>query len=153
LETDSRSRSRLCRDYGFGSVGAVGRTSELTVNLTNDHRLIARNLDSLRARARHFEANSRSGDIIAFNRLEQTLDEHFRKEERLLYPLLNRSLGSSVCDKLRAEHSEIMTLARRSTKEALPLEESFSQLAHLLHAHMSTEENVLFWYLDIQQQS
>jgi iron-sulfur cluster repair protein YtfE (RIC family) len=109
-------------------------------------------LDSLRARARHFEAEGRSNYITAFNSLEQTLNEHFRKEERLLYPLLNRSLGSPVCDKLRAEHSEIMTLAKRSTKEALPLEESFSQLTQLLHAHMSTEENVLFWYLDMQKQ-
>jgi hypothetical protein len=45
-----------------------------------------------------------------------------------------------------------MTLAKRLTGKALPLGQ-FTQLAQLLHAHMSTEENVLFWYLDVQGRS
>jgi len=146
-ETDSEARARLRRNDGFSSVGSNGRTSDLTVDLTNDHRLILRNLESLRASGRPFEGQGRSTGIAAFNRLGQTLNDHFRKEERLLYPLIGRSLGSTICDKLRAEHSAIKTMAKESTKKA----ESFSQLAQLLYAHMSTEENVLFWYLDVQE--
>jgi hypothetical protein len=45
-----------------------------------------------------------------------------------------------------------MTLAKRLTGKALPLGQ-FTQLVQLLHAHMSAEENVLFWYLDVQGRS
>lgn len=86
-----------------------------------------------------------------FTQLAESLNEHFKKEEQLLFPLLKRSLGSNICDRLKNEHAEIMNIAKKLSTEARPVEESFSHLEQLFQGHISTEENVLFWYLDVQQ--
>ena len=147
-KADSQARSQL---DGKNCPGSVRQASELTADLTNDHKLIVQNLAQLMGRERKLKAGRRFTDTTALNRLERTLTKHFKKEEQLLYPLIKRSLGSAICNKLRTENSEIMNLTKRSTRKQLP-PKSFSRLTQLLHAHISTEENVLFWYLEVQQQ-
>jgi iron-sulfur cluster repair protein YtfE (RIC family) len=95
--------------------------------------------------------NPLSSDAKLFAQLAGSLDEHFRKEEQLLFPILGRSLGSDICERLSNEHAEIVNITRNLSAQTRPLEESFNHLEQLFRAHTSTEENVLFWYLDLQQ--
>jgi hypothetical protein len=68
-----------------------------------------------------------------------------------LVPLLNRALGSDICDRLNGEHAEIMSIAKRLSAQTGQHEERFTHLEQLFRAHISTEENVLFWYLELQR--
>jgi len=127
------------------------RDSSLTVQLTNDHRAITRDLERLRAAIRKLESEDRSSEVMLFIQLAESLNKHFRREEQLLFPLLSRSLGSDICDRLKNEHTEILSIAKKLSVPTRPLEESLSHMEQLFRAHISTEENVLFWYLDLQQ--
>ena len=128
-----------------------GSDSRLTVQLTNEHREISRDLEGLRARARESEVVAQSSRIMYFNQLTESINDHFRREEQLLFPVLDRALGSAICDRLRGEHAEITSIAKKLSQETRLPEESFSKLEELFRAHTSTEENVLFWYLDLKQ--
>jgi len=97
------------------------------------------------------EVGDRSSEAMLFTELAEALNEHFKREEQLLFPLLSRSLGSGICDRLENEHAKILSIAKKLNVQTRPLEESFSNLEQLFLAHISTEENVLFWYLDLQQ--
>jgi hemerythrin-like domain-containing protein len=127
------------------------RDSRLTVRLTNEHRVITRDLGRLRASPGKLEVGDRSTEAMLFTQLAESLNEHFRIEEQLLFPLLSRSLGSDICDRLNNEHAEILSIAKKMSVQTRPLEESLSHMEQLFRAHISTEENVLFWYLDLQQ--
>jgi iron-sulfur cluster repair protein YtfE (RIC family) len=96
------------------------------------------------------EVGNLSGETVLFTQLAASLDEHFRREEKLLFPILSRSLGSGILDRLNSEHAEIISLAKKMNAQDSSLEESFSHLEQLFRAHISTEENVLFWYLDLE---
>jgi len=125
------------------------RDSRLTVRLKNDHKAITRDLERL-TRAK-LEANDCSEKAIRFTRLEESLNDHFKTEEQLLFPLLSRSLGSGVCEKLNNEHVEMLRIAKKLTEQTRPSEEHVAHLKQLFYGHISTEENVLLWYLDVQQ--
>jgi len=86
-----------------------------------------------------------------FNQLVESINNHFRREEQLLFPVLDHALGSAIRDRLRGEHAEITSIAMKLSRETRLPEESFSKLEELFRAHTSTEENVLFWYLDLLQ--
>lgn len=137
----------LCEADGVGTE----RDSRLTVRLTNDHRAVTRDLERLRASAGKLRVGDRFSEAVLFTKLAESLNEHFRREEQLLFPLLSRSLGSDICDRLNSEHAEILSTAKKLSVQTRPFEESFSHLSQLFRAHISTEENVLFWYLDLQQ--
>jgi iron-sulfur cluster repair protein YtfE (RIC family) len=96
------------------------------------------------------EVGGRCSEAIFFTKLAEALNEHFKREEQLVFPLLSRSLRSGVCDRLKNEHTQILSIAKKLNVKTRPLE-SFSNLEQLFRAHISTEENVLFWYLDLQQ--
>ena len=144
-EFNSQTRC-LCETDSVGTE----RDSRLTVRLTNEHRAITRDLGRLRASAGKLGVSDRSTEAVLFTQLAESLNEHFRREEQLLFPLLSRSLGSVVCDRLKNEHEEILSIAKKSSVQTRPLEDPFSHLDQLFRAHISTEENVLFWYLDLQ---
>jgi len=126
------------------------RDSRLTDRLTNDHKAITHDLGRLRATARKMEARDSSRGTILFTELAEALNEHFKREEQLLFPLLSRSLGSGICDRLKNEHAEILSIAKKLKVQTQPNEEFVSSLEQLFRTHISTEENVLFWYLDLQ---
>ena len=128
-----------------------GSDSKLTVQLTNEHREISRDLERLRAHARDSKVVAQSSRTMYFNQLAESINDHFRREEQMLFPVLDRALGSAICDRLRGEHAEITSIAKKLSQETRLPEESFSKLEELFRAHTSTEENVLFWYLDLQQ--
>jgi iron-sulfur cluster repair protein YtfE (RIC family) len=120
------------------------------MDLIHDHKLIVADFELLRVRARVLETGGPTNEAILSNRLTQSLHEHFRKEELLLFPLVSQYLGSPVCDELRRECTEIMNIARATSGKSSFLQESFAQLEMLLQAHIAREENVLFWYLDVR---
>jgi iron-sulfur cluster repair protein YtfE (RIC family) len=125
--------------------------SKLTVQLTKEHRAITRDLERLKTGAGKLEAKYPSGEATDFIQLAESLDEHFKKEEQLLFPFLGRFLGSKICYKLNNEHAEIIEIARKLGLQIHPAEESVNHLEQLVRAHISIEENVLFWYFDVQQ--
>jgi hemerythrin-like domain-containing protein len=145
-EFNSRTRC-LCEEDRV----ATEIASSLTVRLTSEHRAITRDLGRLRAATRKLESGDRFSEALLFTKLAESLNEHFRREEQLLFPLLSRSLSSGICDRLKNEHEEILSIAKKLSVQSRPLEELFSHLKQLFRAHISTEENVLFWYLDLQQ--
>jgi hemerythrin-like domain-containing protein len=114
----------------------------------DDHRLIVADLELLKTNRKREGGQSDEGNLLG--RLAQSLNEHFSKEERLLFPLLNRSLGSTVCNKLSEENAEMLSVVRNDGGQVSASEESLGRLEQLLKSHISTEENVLFWYLDAQ---
>jgi iron-sulfur cluster repair protein YtfE (RIC family) len=120
------------------------------MDLIHDHKLIVADFELLRVKARVPETSGPPNETILSNRLTQSLHEHFSKEERFLFPLISRYLGSPVCDELRRECTEIMKIARATGEQRSPLQESFARLEMLLQAHIAREENVLFWYLDVR---
>jgi len=107
-------------------------------------------LERLSTKAK-LEVSDGSGETMLFTRLEESLNDHFKTEEQLLFPLLSRSLGSGVCDKLNNEHAEMLRIAKKLTVQTRLYEEHVAHLKQLFHVHISTEENVLLWYLDVQQ--
>ena len=119
------------------------KESDITVQLTEEHREITRNLKRL-----NVESSANNSKI--FSKLTDSLGGHFRKEEQLLFPRLTHALGRDVCDKLNSEHMEIMSaiqcLGGRNQEKA-----SIERLEKMFLTHIATEENVLFWYLDVQQ--
>jgi len=119
----------------------------------NDHEAITRAMGRLSAIVGKSDISERCSETEFFTQFAKTLKDHFRREEQLLFPLLRRSLGSDVCDRLKNECAEIVKVANQLTTQARPLKESFRHLEHLFRAHISTEENVLFWYLDLHQPS
>jgi iron-sulfur cluster repair protein YtfE (RIC family) len=127
---------------------SLPRRSKLSLELMDDHRLMLADFEMLRVRTQQ-GTNGRSSSIL-FDRLAKSLGEHFVKEERLLFPLLNRYLGATICNQLSTENTEMISLAKHQREQGSLSEESFSKLEKLLQTHVSTEENVLFWYLDVQ---
>jgi iron-sulfur cluster repair protein YtfE (RIC family) len=120
------------------------------MDLVHDHRLIVTDFELLRVRFREREVNCDPHQATLLNRLVQSLDEHFRKEERLLFPLLRRSLGQSICNELSNEHLEIMSMAEKFSEQKAFPDEPLRLLETLLQKHFAREENVLFWYLDVR---
>jgi hemerythrin-like domain-containing protein len=133
--------------YKFGVQGR----SKLTLELMGEHKLIVADFELLMTSVQLPQGNGPPDKAALFHRLAQSLNEHFMKEERLLFPLLTRWIGSRICVKLRNEHAEMMAIATNSNKHLSPPEESLWQLGRLLHAHIWTEENILFWYLDVHE--
>ena len=134
--------------------GNAGKSSRLTTELAEDHKEIVRQLDLLKARLKLVERNSKPTII----RLQRLFVQHCAKEERLLYPLLSRYLNSNVCNLLTQEHEEISNTMRKIVVQIRGDDkathcELMSQLEQLLRAHFSKEEDVLFWYLDIQSKN
>jgi len=140
-------------EIGIARGGRTSTGSTLTLELANDHRMIEHELQLLSARVNQPQSSRRSSNSALHNHLVQALNEHFRKEERLLYPRLSHALGSELCDRLRREHTQIMTIAKKSNQKGFRSLEAFGQLRQLFQAHISTEENVLFWYFEIQRAS
>lgn len=127
----------------------TGGSSKLTLELTNDHETIVRQVGLLLPSASL--VNSEISNAL-LRRLELLLREHFTKEENHLYPLLGQYLDSSVCEALTLEHENILSTATQlveSIDDGQTGVEVASQLNQLLRAHFSKEENVLFWYLDL----
>ena len=122
---------------------------KLIPQLKDDHRAIVADFELLRTATKQFENRSISNKRALLDRLALLLKEHFGKEERILFPLLNRSLGSTVCDRMSIEHANMITIVTITDEQSLPTETSLSRLDELLRTHISTEENVLFWYLDV----
>ena len=148
LPSELNAKARcLCEADGVDSE----RGSKLTVGLTNEHRTIIREIERLKATVAKSKVAYRSGDPMLFTQLAESLNEHFRKEEQFLFPIVDRSLGSSVCDRLNSEHIDVMNIAKNLSVQTRLLEESLNHLVELFRAHVSTEENVIFWYLDLQQ--
>jgi len=127
--------------------GNAGRSSGLTTELAEEHKEIVRQSDLLNV----VEDNSKLNICI---RLQQLFAQHCAKEQRLLYPLLRRYLDSNVCKLLTQEHKEISNAIRKATEQIRDDNKvacgGLSQLDQLLRPHFSKEENVLFWYLDLQ---
>ena len=133
--------------------GNAGKSSRLTTELAEGHKEIVRQLDLLKATSELVEDISKLTIICI--RLQQLFAQHCAKEQHLLYPLLSRYLDSNVSKLLTQEHKEIRNTMRkiaehvRSDAKATHWE-SMSQLDQLMRTHFSKEENVLFWYLDLQ---
>ena len=131
----------------------AGKNSRLTTELAEDHKKIVRQLDLLKATPKPVEGNSKPPIICL--RLKQMFAQHCAKEQRLLYPLLTRYLDSNVCKLLTQEHEAITNTMRKAAEQIRGDDEvthwdSMSQLDQMLRSHFSKEENVLFWYLDVQ---
>jgi len=151
-ERPRRRTSEMAQRSAWRSVeGNAGKNSRLTAELAEDHKAIVRQLDLLKATPKLVEGNSKPTII----RLQHLFAQHCAKEQRLLYPLLSRYLNSDVCKLLTQEHEEITNTMRKAA-EHIRVDckathwESMSQLDQLLRSHFSKEENVLFWYLDVQ---
>jgi hemerythrin-like domain-containing protein len=106
-----------------------------------------RDLERLKLKA---EMERHSNESLALSSLAESLNEHFNTEEQLLFPVLSRCLGSGILDRLSSEHTKILTLAKKLNVQDRSFEQSVTHLGSLLRTHISMEENVLFWYLDVQ---
>lgn len=131
----------------------AGKSPRLTTELAEDHKEIVQQLDLLKVTPKLIEGNSKPTIICV--RLQQLFAKHCAKEQRLLYPLLSRYLDSNVCKLLTQEHEAISNSMRKTAQQIrgdckATHWESMSQLDQLLRSHFSKEENVLFWYLDVQ---
>jgi iron-sulfur cluster repair protein YtfE (RIC family) len=130
-----------------------GRSSRLTLELQAEHRRIAHEVTLLRETIEQFSLEHNSKALSVSNKLERLFTKHRAKEERIMYPLLRKCLGSNVCTTLSFEHERIHELMRKAIKQISGYEKflkgSISDLDGLLCGHFSREENVLFWYLDL----
>ena len=125
------------------------RRSKLTLDLMNDHKLIVADFELANARRGTHEGDLNQSSLMT--RLTHSMSEHFSKEERVLFPLISRYLGSAIWERLSGEHAEMMRIASRPNGDISSRDESFSHLGELLRAHFATEENVIFWYLDVRK--
>jgi hemerythrin-like domain-containing protein len=153
-ESSRRSTSEIeQRSPGRSIERNAGKNLRLTTELAEDHMEILRKLDLLKATPKLVEDNSKAS-IICMH-LQQLFAQHRAKEQRFLYPLLNRYLDSNVCKLLTQEHEALSNAMRKAAEQIrgdgkLRHWESMAQLDQMLRSHFSKEENVLFWYLDVQ---
>ena len=152
-ERPRRTSEMAQRSTRRSSESNAGKISRLTTELAEDHKEIVRQLDLLKATPELVKGNSKPAIICI--RLQQLFAQHCAKEHRLLYPLLSRYLDSNVCKLLTQEHEAISNTMRKAAEQIrgdgkATHWESMSKLDQLLHSHFSKEENVLFWYLDVQ---
>lgn len=118
--------------------------------LQSDHDAIRQKMALLEAASRHVGFRSNPTFLDHFNRLEELFIRHRTKEERVLFPLLQRYLDTCVCEGIELEHKEISDLMRKVSSQISHHEKSsLLQLNRLLRGHFSKEENVLFWYLNL----
>ena len=109
-----------------------------------------RHLRQVKEKAERLEVKRQYNELVIPSSFAQSLNEHFKREEQLLFPVVSRCLGSDILDRLRSEHAKILTLARKLNFQDRTFEQSVTQLGSLLRTHISMEENVLFWYIDVQ---
>ncbi|MGA2791546.1 MAG: hemerythrin domain-containing protein [Candidatus Bathyarchaeia archaeon] len=153
-EPPSRRTSEIEQRSPRRSVeGNAGKSSRLTFELAEDHKEILRQLDLLKVTRKLVRSNSKP-TIICIH-LQQLFAQHCAREQRFLYPLLSRYLDSNVCKLLTQEHEALSNAMRKAVEQIRgngkdTYWESMSQLDQMLRSHFSKEENVLFWYLDVQ---
>ncbi len=100
--------------------------------------------------SRHVGVRGNPRLLAHLNRLEELFIQHRTKEERVLFPLLQRYLGACVCEEIGLEHDGISDLMRKVSNQVSHAEKSsIPKLNLLLRGHFSREENVLFWYLNL----
>lgn len=75
---------------------------------------------------------------------EHDLQQHFRKEEEVLVPLLPRN--NELVHQMMDEHQEIEALIHVNT--SIPDESILNKLADALHDHIRFEERKLFSYIE-----
>ena len=141
-DTEDKDLHSFCPLCGDSEVKNQ-RDSDITIQLTEEHREITRNLKQL-------NVSRRGSNSELFSQLANSLDAHFKKEEQLLFPRITRALGPFVCEKLTFEHTEIMKAAQNLGKQNVG-NTPIGRLEQLFLTHIGTEENVLFWYLDVEQ--
>lgn len=107
-------------------------------------------MDLLTNASKHVGFRSNPKLLEHVNRLEELFIQHRTIEERVLFPLLQRYLDACVSEGIRLEHEEIRDLMRQVFDQISHGEKSaILKLNLLLHGHFSREENVLFWYLNL----
>ena len=127
-----------------------GRNGKSLIELRNDHDVMRRKMGLLEEASRHVGVRGNPRLLGHLNRLEELFIQHRTKEERVLFPLLQRYLGACVCEGIGLEHDRISDLIRKvSTQVSHGDKSSIPQLNLLLRGHFSREENVLFWYLNL----
>lgn len=120
------------------------------IELENDHDAMRRKMVLLEEASRHVGVRGNPKLLGHLNRLEELFIQHRSKEERVLFPLLQRSLGACVCEGIGLEHDGISDLMRKVSNQVSHGEKSsIPQLNLMLRGHFSREENVLFWYLNL----
>jgi len=120
------------------------------VELQSDHDAMKRKLGLLEASSKHAGSRNNPNFLDHFNHLEELFNRHRIREERVLFPLLQRYFDTCVCEGIGLEHKEISDLMRKVSNQISHHEKSsLSQLNRLLRGHFSKEENVLFWYLNL----
>jgi len=84
----------------------------------------------------------------AIDRYEIELTNHFAMEEQILFPLIERELGSlPIVDELVADHRTLESMI--GGLRTAPSAESLERFCDLLRRHIRREENDLFQ--DVQQ--
>ncbi len=120
------------------------------IELQNDHDVMRRKMCLLEEASRHVGVRGNPRLLAHLNRLEELFIQHRTKEERVLFPLLQRYLGACVCEEIGLEHDGISDLMRKVSNQVSHAEKSsIPKLNLLLRGHFSREENVLFWYLNL----
>lgn len=120
------------------------------IELQNDHDVMRRKMGLLEEASRRVGVRGNPRLLGYLNRLEELFIQHRTKEERVLFPLLQRYLGACVCEGIGLEHDRISDLMRKVSNQVSHGEKSsIPQLNLLLRGHFSREENVLFWYLNL----
>ena len=127
--------------------------------LTAEHR----NLISIVQDVESDQTSLKSGILKAdtkqrIEKLTEFLQKHITKEEQVLFPVLSRKGGMDrmVINAMHLEHKKISAeLSRVSSHlDKAPLSQALLTSLYwtfdLLRAHISKEDNVLFWFAEIK---
>ncbi len=127
--------------------------------LTEEHRKIISmvqgvesDLTSLKSGGSNSDTKQRIENLIEF------LQKHIAKEEQVLFPVLSRMPGMDrmVINAMHLEHKKMNAELSRIVKHLnrAPLNQSLltslQRTFNLLKAHISKEDNVLFWLAEIK---
>jgi hemerythrin-like domain-containing protein len=94
-------------------------------------------------------------------RLNKLVTEHQKREERIIIPIMAKSLDVNASESLRRDHTHILAALGRirislvqvnrltQSKSIHALTKSTAQFNSMAREHFSREENVIYWYASL----
>lgn len=151
----------LAVSQATGLTGSPEKKPKPSAHFREEHQKIHRRLDQISdlngslSGLHRQEQGRRMHEIVDF--FQKELEPHARWEEKVLYPAVDRRVGSSrpFTSTMRGDHrvvgrwiAELNGLARSSTPDAVRFSRAADRLIGLITAHFENEEEVLLPVLD-----
>jgi len=138
---------------------ALARLQEQHANIMQQIQLLRKNVQGpSRTRSQNGHA-SKNLKIHRLTRLTELVAQHQREEERLIAPIVDKYLDSSISETIRREHRGTWEALQRLNAKLLEVNgsndsqslffDSVAEFEAMLREEISREENVIYWFASL----